>query len=302
MQIKEVMEKYHVSRKSLLIYEEKQLINPHRNESGYREYSQEDMKVIKKILLLRTLDFSFDEIKEILIDHHKEKLDLKKDSFDKDIHLLETKKGYIDYINDVFDDEYSIDEAIEALNETMQLYKNNHFDNMIHFQAGREAWSMMSIVCLIISICSHRIEMIALCLIAYLISSFFFIKEIRKLFLSKPMKKVIGAIVFVGSLISICYFLQQEDTMNNCILCGLSVMTFYWSLSCFSTFNEFYQKYKKQITCLYIILGLGLLICVGLFEIDHIVGYTLAFTGIMLISIGLHANGWFKYIMYFFFG
>ena len=52
MRIKEVMNKYKVTRKALLLYEERGLIQPDRELSGYRDYRLVDIEVLKKIILL----------------------------------------------------------------------------------------------------------------------------------------------------------------------------------------------------------------------------------------------------------
>lgn len=51
-----------LSRKALDYYEEKGLISPMREENGYRIYEAEDLERLKKISLLRSLDFSISEI------------------------------------------------------------------------------------------------------------------------------------------------------------------------------------------------------------------------------------------------
>ena len=66
MQIKDITKKYSISRKALLIYEEKGLISPRRNASGYREYSKKDITIIQKIILLRKLEFSLEDIENII--------------------------------------------------------------------------------------------------------------------------------------------------------------------------------------------------------------------------------------------
>ena len=46
------MNKYKVTRKALLLYEERGLIQPDRELSGYRDYRLVDIEVLKKIILL----------------------------------------------------------------------------------------------------------------------------------------------------------------------------------------------------------------------------------------------------------
>ena len=58
----EVQEKTNLSRKAIEYYEEKGLIHPKKLENGYRDYSDEDIEVLKKISLLRNLGLNISEI------------------------------------------------------------------------------------------------------------------------------------------------------------------------------------------------------------------------------------------------
>ena len=62
-----------LSRKALDYYEEKGLISPMREENGYRIYEREDLERLKKISLLRSLDFSISEIYSYI---NKDEIDL----------------------------------------------------------------------------------------------------------------------------------------------------------------------------------------------------------------------------------
>lgn len=48
MKIKEVQEKLDISSYTLRYYEKMNLIKPFRDENGYRNYSESDIKVLKK--------------------------------------------------------------------------------------------------------------------------------------------------------------------------------------------------------------------------------------------------------------
>lgn len=69
MTIKEVEEQLGLSRATIRFYEKEKLITPKRNGNTYREYSEEDIVAIKKIVILRKLGFSVAEIKDFLEDH-----------------------------------------------------------------------------------------------------------------------------------------------------------------------------------------------------------------------------------------
>ncbi|BAN61718.1 MerR family transcriptional regulator [Streptococcus anginosus] len=62
----EIQNKTGLTRKAIEYYEEKGLIKPLKLENGYRDYSDEDMKILSKISLFRKVGLSISEIKECL--------------------------------------------------------------------------------------------------------------------------------------------------------------------------------------------------------------------------------------------
>ena len=67
MNIKEAEEETGITRQNIRFYEKKGLIQPERNkENDYRQYSEEDIQRLKTIKMLRKLDFSVEDIKEVL--------------------------------------------------------------------------------------------------------------------------------------------------------------------------------------------------------------------------------------------
>ena len=65
MTIKEMEELAGMPRANIRFYEAAGLLAPARNVNGYRDYSQEDLLVLKKIKLLRSLHMSLEEIKAL---------------------------------------------------------------------------------------------------------------------------------------------------------------------------------------------------------------------------------------------
>lgn len=56
-----------ISRRNIRFYEDKGLLHPQRNEGNdYREYTQKDIDALKLIRMLRMLDISLEEIKDVL--------------------------------------------------------------------------------------------------------------------------------------------------------------------------------------------------------------------------------------------
>lgn len=62
MKIKEVENLLSVSRSNIRFYEKEGLLSPDREKNNYRDYSEQDVITLKKILALRKLGFTVEEI------------------------------------------------------------------------------------------------------------------------------------------------------------------------------------------------------------------------------------------------
>lgn len=65
MTIKQMEERSGMTRANIRYYESEGLLNPARQENGYRDYSEEDLDILLRIQLLRTLELSLEEIREV---------------------------------------------------------------------------------------------------------------------------------------------------------------------------------------------------------------------------------------------
>ena len=65
MTIKELEERTGMTRANIRYYEQEGLLTPARKENGYRSYSEEDCKNLLKIKLLRQLQFSLQEVRDL---------------------------------------------------------------------------------------------------------------------------------------------------------------------------------------------------------------------------------------------
>lgn len=92
MTIKEIEELAGMPRANIRYYEEQGLLSPIRSENGYRDYSVEDLTVLKKIKLLRSLHMSMEEIKalhkgeralSVVLEQQIKKLSAEKANLDK---------------------------------------------------------------------------------------------------------------------------------------------------------------------------------------------------------------------------
>ena len=63
MTIKEIEVLSGMTRANIRFYESEGLLLPARNPNGYRDYSENDLEILKRIRLLRTLDIPLEEIK-----------------------------------------------------------------------------------------------------------------------------------------------------------------------------------------------------------------------------------------------
>ncbi|MEG0276198.1 MAG: MerR family transcriptional regulator [Coprobacillus sp.] len=71
MKIKEVEDMLQMNSQTIRYYDKLGFLHPHRDENGYRNYSKEDIMILKKIRFLRELDISLDMIEEILNNQDK---------------------------------------------------------------------------------------------------------------------------------------------------------------------------------------------------------------------------------------
>ena len=65
MKIQELEKELNITRSNIRFYEKEGLISPPRKENGYREYSEEDIAKLKKIIIFRKLGITVADIKSI---------------------------------------------------------------------------------------------------------------------------------------------------------------------------------------------------------------------------------------------
>ena len=89
-----------IAKQNIRFYEKKGLIHPKRNsENNYREYTQEDVKTLQIIKILRKLDMPIEDIHQILseevevgsaIRKHLEELTKKKSELESSISICKS--------------------------------------------------------------------------------------------------------------------------------------------------------------------------------------------------------------------
>ena len=65
MTIKEMEARTGLTRANIRFYEAEGLVAPERRPNGYRDYSEEDLAVLQRVKLLRSLHMSLEEIKAV---------------------------------------------------------------------------------------------------------------------------------------------------------------------------------------------------------------------------------------------
>lgn len=110
--VKQLAEISGVTVRALHHYDEIGLLKPsHRTDAGYRLYEEKDLMRLQQILLYRELDFSLEDIKQILDDPE---FDLKTSLSDQKLYLLEQQDRYGKLID-------TIDKTIAAISGGVEL-------------------------------------------------------------------------------------------------------------------------------------------------------------------------------------
>lgn len=125
MHIQEVSQQLNLSKKAIMIYEQKRLIHSQKDAHGYRVYQQKDIERLMQIKCLRQLDFSISQIKDILINNQYDIFDLKKEEYEKQIFDIETSLQYIDDVKKSLTQKQTLDNLSHQLEQTKQLKKIN---------------------------------------------------------------------------------------------------------------------------------------------------------------------------------
>ena len=110
MKIKELENLLSISRSNIRFYEKQGLFSPERKDNNYREYTERDIEVLKKIIIFRKMGFTVEEIRLI----------------------QNNELPFADTITNV---QHRIEDEIEQLNGSLKLIKqvsqeNSSFDEI----------------------------------------------------------------------------------------------------------------------------------------------------------------------------
>ncbi|NVF11926.1 MerR family transcriptional regulator [Anaerococcus sp. AGMB00486] len=121
MIISEVQNRTGLTRKAIKYYEERGLINPKRLENGYRDYSDKDIKILKKISVLSKVGLSVAEIKGIL---HSQDSSLSTILRNKEFELnIEEKKKEILELIIKGEEQATINKKLDLLETNKTIYE-----------------------------------------------------------------------------------------------------------------------------------------------------------------------------------
>ncbi len=110
MKIKELETVLSISRSNIRFYEKQGLFSPERKDNNYREYTEHDIEALKKIIVLRKMGFSVEEIKLI-------------------------QNNELPFTEAITNAQHRIEDEIEQLNGSLKLIKkvakeNSSFDEI----------------------------------------------------------------------------------------------------------------------------------------------------------------------------
>lgn len=131
----EVQDKTNLSRKAIEYYEEKGLIHPIKLENGYRDYSDGDVEVLKRISLLRNLGLSISEI-ALYLDSKEEALASILRRKEHELDICEKRKNVLKLIVkgesvDLINEELAIIEAQETIYDKLIRIFPGYFGQLI---------------------------------------------------------------------------------------------------------------------------------------------------------------------------
>ena len=150
MNIGEVSDYLKITKKAINLYEEKGLLRPNKNSNGYRLYGEEEIKTLKQIKILRSLDFSLSEIKDIIINN--EYLDLVKNDFIQN-EIIENIEEYRELLIRESKEEIK-DKNIYVDFEKILIVVFTFFTTISICGRGRISGEIIIIIYLLILICS----------------------------------------------------------------------------------------------------------------------------------------------------
>lgn len=168
MTIKEVEQLTGLARSHIRFYEKEKLICPTRNAgNGYREYSEQDVKDIKKIAYLRTLGISVEEIRRLqdreadlydVIKHQQKALEQQVAELEHARQMCERMLAADEKVTyEALDVEQYVEQYVTDLKEYWAENRESlRMDSVRFFYiwGGETVWGILTAVCLLTALLS----------------------------------------------------------------------------------------------------------------------------------------------------
>ena len=101
MKVKEASKRIGISRRTLQYYDDIHLVKANRIENNHRDYDDEQLEDIWRVMVLKEMGFELEEIRSLIhSDNINEVLKHKKNDIHKQISTLMEKMDFITYILD----------------------------------------------------------------------------------------------------------------------------------------------------------------------------------------------------------
>ena len=101
MLLNEIVKEVKMTKRAIKYYEEKGLLSIKKDDNGYRNYTQEDVRTLKKISVYRKLGIAIDDIKKLLETNDKKIL---LDIYHHKLHENQLQETQLKALKDFIDD------------------------------------------------------------------------------------------------------------------------------------------------------------------------------------------------------
>lgn len=156
LNIKEVEKLTNITKQNIRYYERQGLIFPKRNpENDYREYSEQDIRQLKIIKILRKLDMPIEEIRRLL--HHdiilSDAMELQKERLEKERNRLEDALEFCSQINEKELEQLDVDDCLLKMKNAEErgaVFANllNDYKKVVQLEEMREFRFMPDSMCM----------------------------------------------------------------------------------------------------------------------------------------------------------
>lgn len=118
MRIQEIADTTGLSKKAINLYEKKGLLQVIRDENGYRCYTQEHVRILMRIKILRRMDVSLADIEQLLQEKNMQLLDMQKEQLEKKLAQCELQNLYMQRIAALLEEEHT--ELLQSADREME--------------------------------------------------------------------------------------------------------------------------------------------------------------------------------------